>query len=78
MLAVFACLSIAIYNGRFFIRYCSLFAIYGRISDNYYFVLSLQFTLEVQMQFSAATADAINVYCEGNDCPVSYPEARTR
>ncbi|XP_064382665.1 uncharacterized protein LOC135331442 [Halichondria panicea] len=36
------------------------------------------FTVEVQMQFSAATADAINVYCEDNDCLVSYPEARTR
>ena len=41
-------------------------------------VLSLQFTLETQRHFREATADAINVYCEDNDCLVSYPEARTR
>ncbi len=39
---------------------------------------SIQFTLENQRRFREATADAVNGYCEDNECLVSYPEARRR
>ena len=42
------------------------------------FILSLQFTLDNRRLFREATADAINVYCENNECLVAYPQARTR
>ncbi len=40
--------------------------------------ISIQFTLENQRRFREATADAVNGYCEDNECLVSYPEARRR